>query len=208
MPPRIDKGYLDNYSGGTQAILVATLKGFGLIENDGSVTSALKEIAISEDARKKKFREILDEFYPEQLALARKNGTSTQLEESFRKWKFKGSTLRKAIVFYLELVKYTGAPNSDFFKAPRQAPVSSTKKRTSTKRPEDNDPKKDDDQNNDGGSKRFVADLGDLGSVTLILAVKWWDLDDELIDAVRAVRKSVQELEGFVEENDDEGEVV
>src|SRR5437016_5014057 len=79
MPPRIDKGYLDNYSGSTQSVLLSTLRTLGLISEDGTVTPELRQMATDEDARVAHARQFLERLYPEQIELAKKNATSQQL---------------------------------------------------------------------------------------------------------------------------------
>ena len=106
MPPRLDKGYLENLAGGTVSTVLSTLRGFDLISDDGTISETLAEMAKDIKYRHTKWREILDKFYPVQLDLARKNATALQLEETFRGMGISGSTIRKSIVFYLELVKY------------------------------------------------------------------------------------------------------
>jgi hypothetical protein len=199
IPPRIDKGYLDNYSGGTQSILLVTLRTLALIDTEGKVSPELVEIATDEDTRKVYLREQLDKLYPEQLGLAQENATGQQLEESFRKWRLQGSTLRKAIAFYLDLVKYTEAPNSPFFKVPKQSGTTASRrlsKGTNTDTDADTN-----GQSDPGGppprttkGEQFVVDLGGAGQVTVNVEVKWLDLSDSLFTALRRVTNELRSL--------------
>lgn len=68
-------------------------------------------------------------LYACQLDLAEQNATSQMLFESFAGHGYTGSTLRKAIVFYLSLVEYLGLPNSPHFRAPKQSATPTAKRR-------------------------------------------------------------------------------
>lgn len=200
IPPRIDKGYLDKYSGAAQALLLSTLKLMSFIdEASGEVLDSLESAAHSEGRRKIEYRRFAEEFYSEQLALAAKNGTSQMLEESFRKWGISGSTMRKAIVFYLHLVEYVGLPNSPHFKAPKQpAPAKGGAGRTRNGKAEVVN-------SGSGGPAAAPADfaprsqgerksitLGSAGTVTVIVDVRWLDLP---VDQFTALRKAISALE-------------
>jgi len=198
MPPRIDKGYLDNYSGSTQGILLATLRTFSLIKPDGTVEPILREMATDEDKRKAHMAVLLHRFYPEQIKLAEQNATSQQLEESFRKWKLQGSTLRKAIVFYLEAVKFSGAPNSPHFKPPRQTVGNGRKPRRKVATPKSATPSLV-TQSTDEEGARIVVAVGDVGKITVITSLRWTGLTSdqriavfELVDKAKALGTEVQ----------------
>jgi hypothetical protein len=198
MPPRIDKGYLDNYSGSTQAILLACLRAFELIDEVGTIQPELREMATSQEDRKRHTLRLLETFYPNQLHLAEQNGTSQQLEESFRAWGIRGSTLRKAIVFYLDAVKYAGAPNSPHFKPPKQTgPSRSGTRQTSAGvdlEEESSPPPKYE-------GETITVSLGSAGAVSLLVNVRWLDLPDETFTALRKLTKDLRSL--AVEEDDD-----
>jgi hypothetical protein len=199
MPPRIDKGYLDNYSGGTQASLLATLRAFGLIKADGTVEPALRQIATDEDERKSYMRSVLEDKYAEQTALAKQNATSLQLEETFRKYKFQGSTLRKAIVFYLELSKYAEAPLSPHFKPPRQTPSSRRGRSGSGQGGQGASPHPPETPNNGGssvktGGEPVIVDFGENGKVTLNVDVRWLNLPDHVFSKLRKVIDELRSL--------------
>lgn len=209
-PPRIDKGYLDKYSGAAQALLLSTLKLMGFIdEASGDVLDALEDAAKSEDRRKGEYRRFAESFYAEQLALAAKNGTSQMLEESFRKWGITGSTMRKAVVFYLHLVEYVGLPNSPHFKPPRQAP-GGTKKggRTAGSGQSNGNTSGQSAQVNTSrstaGESKTIT-LGTAGTVTVTVDVRWLDLPMEQFTALRTAIQALESLQTIVESSEDEG---
>jgi len=79
IPPRIDKSALDNYSGGTQALLLSTLRLMGFVDNEGEVLPALREAVNDPAARKAHLTEWARRFYAPQIELAERNGTPQML---------------------------------------------------------------------------------------------------------------------------------
>jgi len=124
LPPRVDKGFLDNYAGSVQAVLLSALKTIGFIDEQHTVQPALKEAAAGPDDRKAVMRRWASTYYARQVELAEQAATAQMLQESFASSGYTGSTLRKAIVFYLTLAKDLDLPSSPHFKPPRQTPVS------------------------------------------------------------------------------------
>lgn len=198
IPPRIDKHYLDNLSGSTQAALLAALRTLNLIDEHGSVSRTLREMATDQDARKQHLHDLLVIYYPEQLALAEQNGTAGQLLESFQKWEISGSTIRKAIIFYLNAVEAAGAPNSEHFKAPRASAGGGTRRRRRTTRKNERDPEDDQSEEQTESSPASSVESVDLrsgGTVTVSVSVDLFNLDVEdrqfvfqLIDLVKGYR--------------------
>lgn len=121
-PPRIDRSYLDNMSGGYQTAVITALKSLDLIGDQGEITPALIEIVQNPDLRPKAMGAILREKYAEQIALGEQNATQGQLEEVFKRYGFSGETLRKAIVFFLHACNFAQIPVSPNFRSPKRAP--------------------------------------------------------------------------------------
>lgn len=119
VPPRIDSNFLDNYAGSVRPLIIAALKTTGMIGEQNEVLPPLREAVKDSESRKRLLRRWAQDFYSEQLALAERDGTASMLWETFAKHGYSGSTLRKAVVFYLALVEDLGLPNSLFFKAPK-----------------------------------------------------------------------------------------
>lgn len=134
-PPRIDKSYLDTFSGGYQSQVIAALQSIDLLEEDGSVTDRLKRlVGGSAEERKQVVAEVLQEFYSEPIRLGEINATQQQLEEWFRGLGIQGSTLRKAVAFYLKAAEFAGVPVSPNFKTPRVT-TTTRKRRKPTPKP-------------------------------------------------------------------------
>jgi hypothetical protein len=201
IPPRIDKGYLDNYSGGVIASLLATLRTLGLIEEDGRVRDELKDMVARPEARKVHVLRLLGELYPEQLELAKENATSQQLEESFRKSGLQGSTLRKAIVFYLDAVKFAEAPNSPHFKAPRQS--SGAARKGKGKPADTGNGERQNDSPPPATGDTYTVNLPGGGSVTLTVAASHFALSKNRSDR-EFVYGLVDAMTAYAEQSDQE----
>ena len=203
MPPRLDKGYLENLAGGTVSAVLSTLRGFDLISDDGTISETLADMAKDSECRRSKWREILDKFYPEQLVLAQQNATALQLEESFRGMGISGSTIRKSIVFYLALVENTGAPNSPHFHAPKQKQsIRKSRKDAAGGRGDSggDDDGRSDDQG-DGGQSVLEVRLPSGATVTLSISANFLELTNTERKFVFGL---VDQIQGFDSDDEDE----
>jgi hypothetical protein len=199
VPPRIDKSALDNYSGGTQAILLSTLRLMGYINHDGMVLPDLRDAIRDEHLRKVTLARWADHFYAEQLDLAQTNATSQMLQESFAKYGYNGSTLRKAIVFYLALVEYLGLPNSPHFRPPKQSATPPSRRRTP--RPQavwsnlmalpETTPASPTPH-----GETTVIKIGDLATITVTVDAQWLRLP---VETISTIRTAVKDLEGLAD---------
>ncbi len=119
LPTRIDRSFLSQRSGLDQGYLIATLKAFGMIADDGTVLDPLKDLVAARDGRPPIVAELLHAHYPEVFALPT-NATQAQLDDVFREvFGQNGATLRKAETFFLHGATYAGLKLSPYFKAPR-----------------------------------------------------------------------------------------
>lgn len=123
MPPQIDASLIKGQSGGTQAALLVAMKSLGLIDDDGNVQDELRSLASAHGTKKwaTEFRGVLLAAYDEVIsAVPLENGTAKQLEDAFRaKTSLSGSTLRKAIGFFLRALQDAEVPLSPHFRAPK-----------------------------------------------------------------------------------------
>src|SRR5690349_13036322 len=77
LPARIDRSYLQGRSGADQSYLISTLKSFGLIGAEGEVLDPLRELVQDKEGRQGRIAGLLQENYPEVIALA-PNATQQQ----------------------------------------------------------------------------------------------------------------------------------
>ena len=196
LPPRIDRGFLDNYAGSVQAQLLAALRTIGLVSDDGVVLPALREAVKSPEHRQEVIRAWAQTFYADQLALAAENATAQMLWESFAKHQYSGSTLRKAIVFFLSLVDELGMPKSFHFKPPRQTSVGQSPRRKKEAKPAETPPPPAATSAVPVAGERKSISLGGAGEVTVLVNVKWLELSD---DKFVRLRKAIRDLEELAE---------
>lgn len=130
LPTRIDRSFLSQRSGLDQGYLIATLKAFEMIADDGTVLEPLKELVGARDGRPPLVADLLRVHYPEVFALP-SNATQAQLDDIFREvFGQTGATLRKAETFFLHGATFAGLKLSPYFKAPRGVQGASSPRRT------------------------------------------------------------------------------
>jgi hypothetical protein len=204
LPPRIDRGFLDSYAGSVQAQLLSALRLMGFIGDQGEVLEPLREATRSPDLRKKVIRDWALNFYREQVELARQNATAQMLYETFSRQKYSGSTLRKAIVFYLSLTDDVGLPKSPHFRPPRQTSPRLPQK-PATRRPPARGGQRPLVEQASGAvsgiqsagpeqGERKVITLGDAGTVTITVNVRWLDLPDQTFSKLRSTIRVLEAL--------------
>ncbi len=222
VPPRIDRTFLENYSGSVRPLIIATLKTIDMIDGDGNVLPLLKEaVRNPPDSRKAVLRSWAERFYRDQIELAKQNATPQMLWESFNAHGFNGSTLRRAVIFYLALSEDLALPLSPHFKSPK-APSSTggaPRKRSSGK----SGISKSGSQPaaGTGGAGTFVQTDGDTYKVTLpsgpqiVLTVKMdvmrTSVADrnfifELVDKLRDYAAATDEASGGETAGKDDGD--
>ena len=135
LPHRIDYTVMPNRSGATQSALRVALAFLGLTVGDVP-TDSMKELLAShgndEEWKKTLRRIVVDAYAPLTHGLSIDHGTAQQLAECFRnQGNVNGSTLTRAVRFYLSALGEAGISYSTYFKAPpaprKRAPKSKTK---------------------------------------------------------------------------------
>jgi hypothetical protein len=207
VPPRIDRGFLDNYAGSVQPLLLGTLRTIGFIDDNNTVQDSLRYAVTNVGLRKEALRSWAESYYAEQLDLAKQTATAQMLHESFSRHKYTGSTLRKAVVFFLALCDDVGLPKSPHFKPPRQvpAPAASTRK---TRRSGKTDAgaaaagmasgMTSGNPGPAGAAERKTVSFGPAGTVTIEVNVRWLDLPDKTFQGLRKVVQDLAALEAEV----------
>ena len=130
LPTRIDRSFLSQRSGVDQGYLIATLKAFAMIADDGTVLDPLKDLVGNRDGRQALVAQVLRSHYPEVFGLP-SNATQAELDEVFREvFAQTGATLRKAQTFLLHGAAFAGIKLSPYFKTPRGVPGAAGQRRT------------------------------------------------------------------------------
>lgn len=178
MPPRIDRSMMLGMAGGTQTSLMQLLKQFGLIGEANEVCPPLLKMTQNDEAFAQVLREILQQYYAKQLMLARQQGTPAQLSESFGPWGYSGSTLRKAVTFFLHAAKAADLPLSPHFRPPKTTPTTSRARRPRPKSAELPGPDAV-SSFTPGGSESHTIALSSGGTVTVSCTASFLALSRE-----------------------------
>lgn len=119
VPSQVDRSYLANLPGSTQTQLIGAMKWLDLVDDQLKPRPMLEKLVEGDEAgRKETFEVLLRERYPKQVGLP-PLATQGQLEAAFRDMGLSGSTMRKAVAFYLAAAKFAELPLSPHFKTPR-----------------------------------------------------------------------------------------
>lgn len=137
IPRRLDRGYLSNMAGGTIAPFLTGLRSLGLIDEEERPLASLVELVKAGENRPQDISALIRERYPWAVDLGEAKATHQELEEAFRARGPSGSTLRKAIAFYLGAARYAGIPLSPFFKETRPSGDEGARKSAVRRRPRD-----------------------------------------------------------------------
>lgn len=157
---------------------------------------SLRNAVASVDARKAHLEAWARHFHASQLVLAEQNGTAQMLQESFAHYGYTGSTLRKAVVFYLGLVDYVGLPNSPYFRAPKQAATATSRRRVrpapaATSRPEPMPPLA---APTVPRGETTVISIEDLATITVTVDALWMKLP---VETITSMREAIVKLEAL-----------
>lgn len=191
VPARIDRSLMIGMAGGTQTYLLQALRQFGLIDMDGRVSRQLAEMAAGEDAFKAGLRSIVRTHYADQLALSEGEGTAGQLAESFAASGYQGSTVRKAVTFFLNAAAAADIPLSSHFRSPtagRGAPTRRKPRSKPTTLPVPPGP-----QPGAGAVETKTVDLVSGGNLTLTCSTSFFQLSREDREFVFGLRDQLDD---------------
>lgn len=133
VPSKVDRSFLHSASGSARAQLTGTLRAFGLVDDELRPTPELSELAQNPERRPELLRPLVTTFYAPILQLD-KNATQGQLEEAFRsEYGIQGSTVKKAVSFFLQAARFTGVEVSPLYQTTR-TPTGTTSRRKRTGR--------------------------------------------------------------------------
>lgn len=121
VPSRIDKSLLRNMSGGNQSALLAALKWFDLIDDVGMHGEPLESLVSAGDEAGAVLSEMLPVAYTfmRDGSIQLDRATGSQVEEKFRAYGLTGSTIVKAMAFFISACKEAEVPLSAHIKLPK-----------------------------------------------------------------------------------------
>lgn len=112
LPEYLDRSVFHTQSGGTQAVLMATFKAIGALDENNKVQPLMHRL-VDPAQRKAALREIADSRYSEVLGLG-PAATPQQFDQVFRDYGLSGATHRKAKAFFLKLAEELGIKLSSY----------------------------------------------------------------------------------------------
>lgn len=131
LPPKIDSSIFPTYSGGATSQLLSAFRFLGFTEDDGTVCAPFRSWVEDPEHRPQVLKAILADRYAELLDLAEQNATPMQMQAFFKETGITGSTLRKAMTFFVKACEYTGI---DVPASWTRAPGSTSAKTSATRR--------------------------------------------------------------------------
>lgn len=176
VPARIDRSLMIGMAGGTQTYLLLALRQFELIDEEGHASRTLVDLARGDEAFKSAMNTLVRRYYADQLALSDRQGTAAQLAESFAASGYQGSTVRKAITFFLNAATAAGITLSPHFRSPnpgRSATGVRKKPRPKPASPPDNSPPID------GAQEQRTVQLRSGGTLTVSCSTTFMELSRE-----------------------------
>lgn len=175
VPSRIDKSLMPKASGSQISVTLQALRFLGLIDESGKPTpSGTALIQAADEDRKPLFEKIVKSAYAflfEDEEFNLESATSQQMAEKFRSLDIQGSTVTKAIAFFLAVAKEGQIKVSAHIKppaAPRNgnAAKKPAKQKDSAQSAQENDSDEDED---DEDVERFEIPVPNKRSVRVIV---------------------------------------
>jgi hypothetical protein len=121
LPARLDRTVLHGMAGGTQTAFLSSLRDLGFVDAEHHPTDLLKRwVEADDEGRRQLMQSVLASAYPEAIAISDRKGTTGQLEELFReRYGVSGSTMRKAVTFFMHAARFAELDLSPNFKPVR-----------------------------------------------------------------------------------------
>ena len=168
LPQKLDRSVFPKLSGSSQSGVLRAFEFLGFTDADDIVQPRLKQWINEPSERQSVMHAIITERYAPIVALANNSGTPAQLREEIEKLGVSGSTIPKAIRFYIAASEFAGMPVPPTWKR-RVDPADARKRRRrrtrDAERPSDPEPKQP--QPPSQADPVNTVDLGAAGTVTL-----------------------------------------
>ena len=214
IPNRIDHRTFPNMSSQSKSQVMSAFKFLGLMNDEGYPTPLLSDVAYKKDSRKEIMRQIIEEKYPDIVALDFASLSVTELDNALAgpQYNVQGETRKKAKTFLLKAAQYSGFTVHELLTKITRNRKRGTEKKANTGTPKSSVKLNWGANNNDNepetpiqppakprGSEKTVHLKSGAGSVTLLLDVDLMALEpgDEqdfvlrLRDLVRAYEKGL-----------------
>lgn len=115
VPSRIDRSFWgQKFSGAAGGQLLATLRFFGLIDQNGVPDPVLETMAKDVEQRKGILRSLMERYDSALDGLDLERATAGELDERFRRYNISGATFDRAISFFVQAAQYSGIALSPY----------------------------------------------------------------------------------------------
>lgn len=133
LPPTLDRSAWPSFSNIVKGQVMGAYKFLGLVDRNGTVQPILKELVgknLDTAEGKEVLARVLKDHYPKIMELATQTATPGSFQEEMRKLNVTGSTLEKAIRFWVDAAGLVGIKYpSSWQKIPRSSTGSAKKKK-------------------------------------------------------------------------------
>lgn len=209
VPNIIDRSSFPSFSGGMVAATLSAFRFFGLIDEEGKPSQLLHNVAMEKENRKVNIRTLLENHYPDLIALDLSRATPSQFDNVFstERYGVSGDTRTKSKIFFLKAAQFAEIPISKLLlnksrasapRKPRKGNANGKQEFTSQATPTIN-PAPSGTQH----SKQIALSGG--GTLTLALSVNLWDLKGKDRDFVFALMDKIEAYETPAEPSAAEG---
>lgn len=206
IPNQVDRSLWPSYSGAIQGQLLATMRFLHLIDEKGFPTESLRAL-VNPSTRQVKLAELLKAAYPDVFEKDPERMSPKQLRDILGSFGISGSTLDRAVAFFVHAARYAGIPLSPHLTAGTRQSRTARKLRSinniraSTVSSTDI---------TDGASQKPEKEANSVsvklqsgGTVTLVVDASLIAMSDEEIDFVRGLLKMMKEYQGAAGTADD-----
>jgi hypothetical protein len=182
LPKQLDPSAFPTFSGSIRSWTLSAFRFLGFTDAAGVVQPRLREWVEDKDGRHGLMKAILLERYPAVITLAVESGTANQMKDAIAAMGVSGTTLGRAIAFFIGATKYADIPLPPTWEKTK-FPIT-TKKRSSAKGTAKGG-SEDDDQDDDfedepgvSGEQKTITLRGG-GTLTLIASVNFLAMPKE-----------------------------
>lgn len=186
-----------------QLVITQAMQTMDLIEADGRPTDRLQRAILDDRHRRQEIKEWALDFYAAVLQLARQDASALEIQDEFANFRYRGSTLKKAMSFYLACAADVDLAVSSKFAVVGQAPRAASRQH---RYGPPNGPGPQNFSTSWAGrefsgtqtpGEKTIIDLGECGQITVFADVRWFQLPSQ--DSVR-LQNLVRDLQTFAEE--------
>ena len=208
VPKRVDKEFLAELAGGTQYLYRQAYRSLGLTTDDDQPTQRLHDLVGADQAgRPKLFAEIMRERYPDLTGLS-PDATWDDFFRVLREHYHVNSEAqqRKTLTFFVHAADYAGleispglqpmhrGPGSRGPAGIRQASEPDSRPARATRAPAIRANRSERQASSEGAGERRDISLGDAGSVSVVVNVRWLDLSEDQFTKLRKLIKDIEAL--------------